>query len=104
MAVTTTQRSLKLMRDRGYYAESVERFNSFTKRKHDLFGFVDILCLKEGEVLGVQTTSLSNASTRRSKIIDHENFKIVMASGIKIVVHGWVKRESRWTVKEIVIE
>ena len=52
MAVTTTQRSLKYMRDNGFYAEVVERYNSFTKRKNDFAGFIDILCLGQGAVIG----------------------------------------------------
>jgi hypothetical protein len=96
-----TQRSLKHMRDQGYYAEVVERFNSFTKRRHDLFGFIDILCIKEGEVVGVQTTSYGHISDRRQKILEHENYAAVKASGIKIIVHGWIKRNNRWQVKEV---
>jgi len=73
------------MRDQGYYAEVVERFNSFTKRRHDLCGFIDILCLGKGEVIGVQTTSYGHISDRRKKIIEHENFQTVLDSGIKIL-------------------
>ena len=83
MAATTTQRSLKLMRDRGYYAEVVERYNSFTKQRNDLFGFIDILCLKEGEVVGVQTTSRGHVSTRTKKILGHKNFPLVKSAGIR---------------------
>lgn len=101
---TPTQRSLKYMRDQGYYAEVVERFNSFTKRRHDFAGFIDILCLGQGEVVGVQTTSYSHISDRSKKIREHENFQAVKDAGIKIIVHGWKKVGSRWQVKEVVIE
>lgn len=104
MAVTTTQRSLKLMRERGYYAEVVERFNSFTKRRNDLFGFIDILCIKEGEVVGVQTTSRGHIANRSTKIREHVNFPIVKSAGIVVVVQGWAKKGTRWEVKEVVIE
>jgi hypothetical protein len=68
MATSTTQRSLKYMRDNGFYAEVVERYNSFTKRKNDFAGFIDILCLGQGAVIGVQTTSWATHQTgsRRS--------------------------------------
>jgi len=98
-----TQRSLKYMRDQGYYAEVVEKYNSFTKRRNDFAGFLDILCLGEGEVVGVQTTSYSNMSARAKKIREHENLEVVRKAGIRILVHGWVKRNNRWEVKEIVI-
>jgi len=96
MATSPTQLSLKLMRDRGFYAEVVERFNFFTKRKNDFAGFIDVLCLAEGVVMGVQTTSYSNSSSRVKKIKEHENYPIVVAAGIKIEVHGWRKVKNRW--------
>jgi hypothetical protein len=98
MATSPTQLSLKHMRDRGYYAEVVERFNFFTKRKNDFAGFIDLLCLSDG-VIGVQTTSYSNMSARVNKIKQHENYPIVVASGIKIEVHGWHKVKNRWQVR-----
>ncbi len=103
MAVTTTQRSLAYMRKKNYYAEVVERYNSFTRRKNDLFGFIDILCLKEGEVLGVQTTTSAHMAERITKIRTHENYPAVKEAGIVIVVHGWVKRGRLWEVREAVL-
>jgi hypothetical protein len=98
MALSPTQLSLKHMRDRGFYAEVVERYNFFTKRTNDFAGFIDLLCLSDG-VLGVQTTSYSNMSARINKIKEHENYPIVVASGIKIEVHGWHKVKNRWQVR-----
>jgi hypothetical protein len=99
-----TVRSLKAMRDRGYYSEVVERYNSFTKRRNDFCGFIDILCLGMNEIIGVQTTSYSNMSARVKKINEHENLHLVRAAGIKIVVHGWRKNKSnRWEFKEVII-
>lgn len=104
MAVSTTQLSLKHMRAQGYYAEVVERYNFFTKRKNDFAGFLDLLCLGPGQVMGVQTTSLANISSRINKIMEHENLEVVLAAGIKIEVHGWVKKNNRWQVKIVEIE
>ena len=104
MATSTTQLSLKHMRAQGYYAEVVERYNFFTKRKNDFAGFLDLLCLSPGEVMGVQTTSLANISSRVNKIMEHENLEVVLAAGIKIEVHGWVKKNNRWQVKIVEIE
>jgi hypothetical protein len=102
MAGSPTSRSLKVMRDRGFSAEVVERYNSFTRTKNDLFGFIDILCLGEGVVIGVQTTSKSNMSARIKKIMEHENLDRVRSAGIKILVHGWAKNKSnRWELKEV---
>jgi hypothetical protein len=103
MAASPTQLSLKELRERGYYAEVVERYNSFTKRKNDLFGFIDILCLGEGHVLGVQTTSYGNVSSRVNKIKEHENYAKVTDCGIKIEVHGWRKVDNRWRNRIVVL-
>ena len=92
------------MRDKGYYAEVVEKYNSFTKKRNDFAGFLDILCLGEQEVVGVQTTSYSNMSARVKKIREHENLSFVLNSGIRILVHGWVKVGNRWQVKELEIK
>lgn len=98
-----TQRSLKYMRDQGYFSEVVEKYNAFTKRRNDFAGFIDILCLGDGEIIGVQTTSYSNMSARSNKIREHENLETVRRAGIRILVHGWVKKNNRWQVKEVEI-
>jgi hypothetical protein len=98
--VTPTARSLKYLREAGYTAEVTEKFNSFTKRRNDLFGFIDILAIRENEVLGVQTTSGSNVSSRVKKIQEHENVAAVRKAGIGIHVHGWRKAANgRWQVR-----
>ena len=99
------QLSLKLMRARGYYAETVERYNAFTKRKNDFAGFIDILCLGDGEIVGVQTTSRGHISTRLKKIREHENLPMVLDSGMRVVVQGWAKNKSNhWEVKEVEVK
>lgn len=99
------QLSLKLMRARGYYAETVEKYNPFIKRSNDFAGFIDILCLGDGEVIGVQTTSRTNISARIKKIREHENLLVVLDSGIRVIVHGWAKNKSnRWEVREVEIK
>lgn len=90
------------MRRRGYYAEVTEHWNSFTRRRNDLFGFVDVLCLGDNEIIGVQTTSWSNVSARVKKIADHENTPAVRKAGIRILVQGWRKgKNGRWEHREI---
>jgi hypothetical protein len=99
------QLSLKLMRARGYYAETVEKYNPFIKRSNDFAGFIDILCLGDGEIIGVQTTSRSHISTRLKKIREHENLPIVLDSGMRVIVQGWAKNKSnRWEVKEVEVK
>jgi len=105
-----TQRTLKLMRERGWLAEITERWipNGGPNRsgiRKDLWSFCDVLCLhpESGEILAVQTTSASNMSARIKKITECELTPIVRKCGIGIHVHGWLapsKNKRRWTVRE----
>lgn len=95
------QRSLELMRDRGYYAEVVERWIPHIKRRKDLAGFIDVLCFGENEVVGVQATSASNVSARVKKIAEAETLPALRRAGVRVLVHGWVKRGRFWVVREV---
>lgn len=101
MAKTSpTQRSLEKLRDAGYTCAVLEHWNAFARRRIDAFGFVDILALRDNEILAVQTTSATNVSARVRKITDHENIAAVRKAGIRVEVWGWVKRKNgRWEVK-----
>lgn len=90
--MTPTQRSLEKLRAEGYICQVVESFNSFTKQRKDLFGVIDILAIRENEILGVQTTSASSVSARVKKIADNELTPAIRKSGMGLVVHGWGKR------------
>ncbi len=96
-----TQRSLAVMRDRGYLAEVVEQWIPAVKRRRDLYGFIDILCIRDGEVCGVQATSADNVASRVTKITEHENVAAVRRAGIRLLVHGWAKRKGRWILREV---
>lgn len=105
MATSPTQRSLKLMRDQGYLCEITEKWNVFAKIRQDLYGFVDILCVKDGKTVAVQTTSYSNMSARIKKIQGLESYPIVRSAGWEIVIHGWKKdKAGKWMVREVVME
>lgn len=52
-----TELTLKYLREQGYEAQVVEKYNSFTKQRKDLFGLIDIVAMKAGEpLLGIQST------------------------------------------------
>jgi hypothetical protein len=87
-----TQRSLASLRADGWACEIVEHWSAFSGIRKDLFGFIDILCVKKGEpTLGVQTTSGDHVAGRQSKIHGHPNFPILKDAGWRIIVHGWKK-------------
>jgi len=92
MPLSPTSRSLRELREKGYVCQIVEHFNSFMKRRIDLFGFIDILAIKGKETLAIQTTAnMSNAQFRVRKILNSEYYKLVKGAGWKIEVHGWRK-------------
>ena len=102
MASSPTARSLKVMRDRGYRAEVVERFNRFAKIRQDLFGVIDIVCVGNGETVGVQATSGSNVASRITKIEDSDALADLRDANWRIVVHGWRKNvKGRWELREV---
>lgn len=102
MGSSPVSRSLKVMRERGYRAQVVERFNQFAKVRHDLFGIVDIVCVGNGETIGVQATSGSNVASRIKKIEDSDALADLRDAGWKIVVHGWRKSaKGRWELREV---
>lgn len=97
-----TQRSLKHLRKAGYLAGVVEKWIPQVRQRKDLFGFIDILALREGEIVGVQATTGSNVASRVEKIANHENVGAVRKAGIRILVHGWRKNSKRrWVLREV---
>ena len=107
-----TQRSLGLLRKEGFCVQVVERFNPYAKVRVDLFGFIDIVAIREDfmGILGIQTTSTGNISSRIKKILAIPEAKTWLQCGNKIIVHGWSKRgkvskRKLWqvTTKEILL-
>lgn len=97
MATQTTQRSLAKLRKEGYICHIAEKWNQFGGIRQDMFGFIDILAIRPGEIVGIQTTSESNVASHIKKIIGHKNFLAVRDSGMKIYLHSWqrVKRKDK---------
>jgi hypothetical protein len=99
--VSPTQRTLKHMRELGYLCQVVERWNVHAKVRVDLFGFIDVLCVKGEDIVGVQATSGDNVAARVAKITEHEHWPLV-CKAIRVVVHGWRKNaQGRWVLREV---
>lgn len=101
MATSPTQLSLKKLRAEGYLVAITEKWNVFCKIRQDMWGWCDLLAIKENEVLAVQTTSYTNISARVQKITNSDTLGMVRKSNIKVNVHGWRKVGSRWECKVI---
>lgn len=106
-----TSRSLAVLKKEGYEAQVVERWNPYARVRVDLFGFIDIVAIKDGVIAGVQTTSQSNVGARVKKILAIPQAKLWLLAGGKIIVHGWVKKGKKdarktWqaSVREIMLQ
>ena len=87
--MTPTARSLAALRADGYTAAVVERWNPHARIRQDLFGIVDILAIRAGETLAVQTTAGSGVSARVRKVRDSATLTLLHAAGWLVQVHGW---------------
>lgn len=110
--MTPNARSLHLMQKEGYVAAIVEKWSPFPKpfgKRHDLFGFVDLIGIKNGLCDLVQATTMAHVNDRVKKILSHENYKVIKGSGATIIVHGWAKRGPRgkakhWECKKVYVD
>jgi hypothetical protein len=97
--MSPTARSLQHLKELGYTAKVVEKWNPFAKIRQDLFG-ADILCLKAGEkVLVVQATSGANHSARRTKLEASGFITLWTGSGATLEIWSWSKKGLRGKVK-----
>ena len=111
MADSPTARSLKRIRMDGWTAAVTERWNPYAGIRQDLFGFIDVLAIREGAVgcLAIQATTGDNATKRMAKAAGVEHLKTWLAAGNRFEVWAWrkmkVKRGGkavRWSCRIIV--
>lgn len=114
MATSPTQRSLAYLRAQGLLVTITEHWNPHVPRadggrgiRQDLFGFADLVALDPSMLglLAVQTTSGANVAARVTKILALNTALVWLATGNRIVVHGWRKAGPRgkrqtWQVRE----
>ena len=100
-AVSHNGRVLARLRASGYTAETVEHWNAHTRRKHDLFGVIDVLGVGPAGTLAVQVTSRAHIADRVAKIQASEALPAMLAAGWRVQVWGYDKPEFRWRVKVV---
>jgi len=99
-----TQLSLNHLRKQGCdVVEVVEHWNSFTKTRKDLFGFIDIIALRGEHTIAIQSTSWGHVTDRAKKIADSPLVGAVRQAGWHIIIHGWRKnpKTNRYELKEL---
>ena len=99
-----TQRTLQECKRRGWPAEVVEKFNFYTKRKRDLFKFIDIIAITPDGVLGIQATTGAHHADRAAKASAQEHYG-AWVKVAKFAIWTWSKRGERgkrklWTLRE----
>ena len=102
--LSPTQLTLRHLRRKGYTAAVTERWNPFAKIRQDLFGFVDVLGVGNGETIAVQSTSWGNRLSRVKKMKDDKYAQALADcrdANWTIVVHGWRKVKNKWELTEI---
>jgi hypothetical protein len=98
---TPTQRSLAHLREQGYLVAIVEHWNPHARIRQDLFGWIDLLAIRDGETLAVQTTA-SAVAARVKKITEAASLPVVRKAGWRILVHGWRKNAAgRYVLREV---
>lgn len=95
--MTPTARGVAKLKANGYRVAVVEKWDPHARIRQDLFGIIDLLAIRNGETLAVQTTSSSNVAARMTKIADSEATPDIRAAGWRFEVHGWRKgKNGRW--------
>ncbi|HUX54284.1 MAG TPA: hypothetical protein VMV56_07715 [Williamwhitmania sp.] len=93
--ISNTQRTLKLIRARGWKADIVERWLNIPghpgggKRK-DLFGIIDIIAMTGSGIVGVQSCG-SSFSEHDKKILQTIESEDWISNGATLMLIGWRK-------------
>ncbi len=103
-----TQRTLKWLREKGYTAQVVERWNMHAKVRVDLFGCIDIVAMGHGVILGVQACAGSSHAARKAKATALPTTRQWIECGGMFWVVSWAKRGPRgkrkvWTERAEVV-
>lgn len=91
-----TSRTKKLLEGLGWEIDIVERYNSFVRRRFDLFNFADLLCIAHpnppGGLVAVQATSGDHHANRKAKIIANPKALRWLQAGGHIWLITWSKK------------
>lgn len=102
--MSPTARTKRLLEAEGFTVEIVERWIPGANIRRDLWGFLDVLAIRDRETLGVQVTTADHVSHRRSKILASPLLTSVLAAGWRVEIHGWRKARGRWEARRESIE
>jgi len=108
MAESPTSRTMRVLRNENWIPAVVERWNAYAKIRQDLYGFIDVVAIKDGEhgVLAIQATTKTNMNAREKKILSNNKTGTWLRTGNRLQVWGWYKKKNRWQIekKEITLD
>jgi hypothetical protein len=81
-------RAVNMLEAAGWLVADVETHLRHSFTTVDLFGFADLLCVRDGETLAVQVTSPSNVAARVEKLLAEPNVARCLMAGWLIEVIG----------------
>ena len=88
------QRTYNWLREQGWVVAKSEYYNFYSRRRTDLFGLFDCVCLGEGSIIGVQSCGSSFAKHNKKIIEDEEVAPIAykwLKNGGRLILIGWRK-------------
>ena len=85
-----------------------EKWIPQARRRIDLFGIIDVLAIRDDEILGVQATTGPNAAARVTKALAEPRLERWLLAGGHFEVWGWRKVGARgkrklWAVRRVVL-
>jgi len=101
--MSPTQLTLRKLKTDGWTTLAiVEHWNPFARKgmgiRQDLFGFIDVLAVKDGDTFGIQCTTFNNRLARVRKIEDSEHLPVLRKANWSLEVWGWHKKNNKWVV------
>jgi hypothetical protein len=93
--MSPTARTQLRLRVEGYIVANVERYNPWSKRRQDLFGFIDTLAINEQEFLAIQSTSGANHAARVEKVAEGLRRLPMLTRFVRVEVWSWSQRVAR---------
>jgi hypothetical protein len=90
--LSPTQRTLKALREKEYRVGIVERFIGPLNIRVDLFHILDLIAIRPGEILGVQSCGQSFSEHHRKLTQEHPDACLDwLEAGGKLELWGWRK-------------
>lgn len=89
--------SMKMLRKEGWVCAKAEHWNAFARIRQDLFGFIDVVCLQDRQIVGIQVVN-THLQDHIDKIRGNGAAVSWINCGGRIVIHNW-KRRSKNKVK-----